>query len=54
MPKFWWRQFVVDVEDVGKSPRAESVDKGNVGVDPEDVTEAPRAEVLGEASYCSH
>jgi hypothetical protein len=53
MPKFWWRQVVVDVEDVSKGPRAEGVDEGNVGVDPEDVSEAPRAEVLVEASCCS-
>jgi len=53
MPKFWWRRFVVDVEDVGKSPPAKSVDEGNVGVDPADAREAPRAEVLAEASCCS-
>jgi hypothetical protein len=45
---------VVDVEDVSKSPHAEGVDEGNVGVDPENVSEAPRAEVLVEASCCSH
>ena len=44
---------MVDVEDVGKSPPAKSVDEGNVGVDPKDVREAPRAEVLVEASCCS-
>ena len=44
---------MVDVKDVGKSPRAKGVDEGNVGVYPEDVSEAPRAKVLAEASCCS-
>jgi hypothetical protein len=43
----------VDAEDVGEGPRAEGVDKGNVGVDAKDVSEALRAEVLAEVSCCS-